>query len=193
MEETKAREHEEPAPEPDLVELGSNEVSSEEEEVPVETTSSSAPEDSIRANLMSIIPPTETSVESPPGTKLEETLTELRPPAPTRPSPPTSRGSILYRLGLVSSPSSTTPSRSYLLGGLSIPGASILARSHPHRPPSPVSSEPKKERLSRTPSAMSGRGYVLEWVRRGDELDEEIKPETQIWNIDVGSLSIQLM
>jgi hypothetical protein len=117
------------------------------------------------------------------------------PSAPNYPqtSPAAPQRSILYRLGLVSSPSTTTASssRSYLLGGLSIPGASILAHSHP-RPPSPASTDMRADRLSRVPSVMSGKGYIMDWIRKGDELDEEIKEDTQIWDIDVSPTYVSL-
>ncbi|GAA6012264.1 hypothetical protein JCM11491_007076 [Sporobolomyces phaffii] len=105
----------------------------------------------------------------------------LAAPRPHR-ATSSSQGSLLYRLGFASSPSSAV-SRSYVLGGLSIPGASILAHSHPRRPPSPPL-ELKRPRMSRSLGVMSGRGYVMEWIRQGDELDDEIKEETQIWEID---------
>lgn len=111
------------------------------------------------------------------------------------PSSAQSHLSIFYRLGLTPrSPSTTVPSQStYLLGGLSIPGASILARSHPQRSPSSSSgpTAPVKPRMSRAPGTMSASAYVFQWIKHGDEVDDEIRDDTQVWMIDV-SLNLHL-
>ncbi|GAA5980703.1 hypothetical protein JCM5350_006358 [Sporobolomyces pararoseus] len=124
-----------------------------------------------------------------PTSSLEPSTSSTALPSisgPSRPPPSSAQGSILYRLGLFSpsSAGTTSSSRSYLLGGLSIPGASILAHSHPRRTPSPPALDFKPERMSRVPSVMKGKGYVLEWIKNGDEFDEAIKEDLQIWDID---------
>ena len=128
----------------------------------------------------------ESPLSSPPHQILAETTPSTssstsHPPLSTRSRPPAqSSSSIFYRLGLTSAPTAP-PTASYLLGGLSIPGASILAHSHKRH-----SIVAKRERLSRNLGVMGGKGYVMEWIRKGDEFDEEIGEDTQIWDIDVG-------
>lgn len=92
-----------------------------------------------------------------------------------------SSSSFFYRLGLTSAPTAP-PTASYLLGGLSIPGASLIAHSTNER----HSVIAKRERLSRNLGVMGGTGYVMEWIRKGDEFDEEIGEDTQVWDVDVG-------
>lgn len=147
----------------------------------------------LETTLDSTSPPRVDAVDSVPPTSLQVlSPLNLDSSSPTEPEPKkTSQGSLLYRLGLTSSPQSNSAPRSYLLGGLSIPGASILAQSHPRRPESPPA-EPKRERLSRNPGPMGSRAYVLEWIRKGDELDEEIGEDTQVWDIDVRLYSLAL-
>ncbi|GAA5963101.1 hypothetical protein JCM3765_001770 [Sporobolomyces pararoseus] len=173
-----------------------NEKSEEEDSKSNEKTTDTSPEESSTAPVQETTSPTsdvqmgEPYEEMPalPASTFDPSASSS-PPASiseqSRPPPTRSQGSILYRLGLISpSSASTTSPRSYLLGGLSIPGASILAHSHPRRPPSPLASELKPDRLSRVPTVMSGKGYVMEWIKKGDELDEDIKEDTQIWDID---------
>ncbi|GAA5928559.1 uncharacterized protein JCM15063_003910 [Sporobolomyces koalae] len=94
-----------------------------------------------------------------------------------------SHGSIFYRLGLSMIPSSSSlPSSRILLGSLSIPGASILAHSHRPRPVTPTE---RPELLSRNPVTMTSDAFVLDWIQKGDKLDESIQDET-IWHIDSG-------
>ncbi|GAA5867687.1 hypothetical protein JCM1840_006657 [Sporobolomyces johnsonii] len=87
--------------------------------------------------------------------------------------------SSFFHLGL-GSISASSPSQTYVLGGLSVPGASILAASHSQL------STPKKARLERKSATMADKGFVLEWIRKGDELDEEIGEETQVWEVESG-------
>ncbi|GAA5953085.1 hypothetical protein JCM21900_005062 [Sporobolomyces salmonicolor] len=98
-------------------------------------------------------------------------------PHPTHPS--SASASSFFYLGLgSSSPSSHSPT--YVFGGLSVAGASILAAAHSQL------STPKKARLDKIMATMSDKGFVLEWVRKGDELDEEIGEATQVWEVESG-------
>lgn len=117
-----------------------------------------------------------------PTTDSSPVISTSLPPRYSISRPPAqSSSSFFYRLGLASAPTAP-PTASYLLGGLSIPGASLIAHSTNKR----HSVIAKRERLSRNLGVMGGKGYVMEWIRKGDEFDEEIGEDTQIWDIDVG-------
>ena len=161
-------------------------INADDEETSFSRQTEQKPSDQLLNRTESTQTAEESAPNSPPHRCLSETTpstasTTSHPPLSTRSRPTAqSSSSILYRLGLASAPSAP-PTASYLLGGLSIPGGSILAHSHKRH-----SILAKKERLSRHLGVMSGKGYVMEWIKKGDEFDEEIGEDTQTWDIDVG-------
>ncbi|GAA5825738.1 hypothetical protein JCM11251_000354 [Rhodosporidiobolus azoricus] len=135
---------------------------------------------------------------------------DFRPPSPTvTPAEPLrspqATGSVLFRLGLTSSPSSTYPSLAFPLslplprpGRLIVPGATILAATGaaPHSParkkrlPRPEDAVGiGRTRLGAVAGAEGGKEKVLRWVIEGDELDEEVREGgegVQVWDVEAG-------
>ncbi|GAA5970913.1 hypothetical protein JCM11641_004506 [Rhodosporidiobolus odoratus] len=129
-----------------------------------------------------------------PSSPLKAPPADVGHTVPPRPAPVSS--SLLFRLGL-----SSTPSSSFSLslplplpGRSTIPGASVLAATH--------EITPKKRRLPRLEDEAKpeGRGkeVVMQWVEEGDEEDdrvEELESETgksgglQVWENEASSFS----
>ncbi|GAA5906105.1 hypothetical protein JCM6882_003560 [Rhodosporidiobolus microsporus] len=159
------------------------------------------PEEDGLLSLPSMPPPNDTSVPAASSAASPVPTLPLPHSAPSRPLQ--ASGSILFRLGLTSSPSSSSLSFPLALplslplprtGRSTIPGATVLAATGA-APPSP----PRKKRLPRAEDgagrglgkmgAGGGKDALVRWIEMGDELDEEVREGeegVQVWDVEAG-------
>ncbi|GAA5861055.1 hypothetical protein JCM8547_008020 [Rhodosporidiobolus lusitaniae] len=173
------------------------EAESGQEKVKINRTSTVSPADDLLTRASNV------PIASPPSSLAAAPVQPPRTPPPPSSRPPPVSGSFLFRLGLTSSPSSSSAPGGFsltlpLLGGsgrTTVPGGTILAQTGAE-----PSTPPRKKRLPRLDSpggkGAGGEGgveLVMKWVGEGDELDEQVLEEqekgggtTQVWDIEAG-------